>query len=390
MARRTRRPAPTHQLLLAPCRERCPHCGSPAHVAYHNGRTVTTLAGVYRLTLRIRRCLDPACPRYRRPYRPEEEGSWALPHGEFGLDVIALVGRLRFAEHRSVPEIHRALLARGVALAERSVTELAQRDEELVALRLADHTRLRDRLAAQERVVLAIDGLQPDRGHEVLWVIRDGLSGEVLLARRLLSGAQGDLVRLLREVQAALPVPVGGVISDGQQPLQAAVQRVFPGVPHQLCQVHSLREAAKPIFAADRHAKQELKQRVRGVRPLERALEGRADVEATAIRGYCLAVRGALTDDGQPALSAAGLRLHDRVQAIHDSVARVEREQGGSPSPSPTSSGCSGAGWRPRRRSGPTSASPTGGSIGRRTSSPITRSSRGRRCAARTKRCSRN
>jgi Transposase, Mutator family len=389
MARRTRRPAPTQQQLLAPCRDRCPYCGGPAHVAYHNGRTVTTLGGVYRLTLRIRRCIDPACPLYHRPYRPEEEGAWALPHGEFGLDIIALVGRLRFAEHRSVPEIHQALLARGVQLAARTVTDLAQRYEELVALRLADHTRLRDRLAEQERVVLAIDGLQPDRGHEVLWVVRECLSGEVLLARSLLSGAQGDLVSLLREVQAALPVPVGGVISDGQQPLQAAVQLVFPGVPHQLCQVHYLREAAKPIFEADRHAKKELKKRVRGVRPLERALEGRADGEATAIRGSCLAVRGALTDDGQPSLSAAGLRLHERLQAIHDSIARVEREKGGSPSPSPTSSGCSGAGWTPRRRSGRTSASPTAGSIGRRTSSPITTSRRGRRCAARTGRCSR-
>jgi hypothetical protein len=309
-------------------------------VAYHNRRTVTTLAGVCRLILRIRRCLDPACPWYRRPYRPEEAGGWALPHGECGLDVIALVGHLRYAEHRSVPEIHQTLLVRGVQLAERTVADLAQRYEELVALRLADHARLRERLAAQERVVLAIDGLQPDRGHEVLWVIRECLSGEVLLARRLLSATQGDLAALLREVQAALPVPVRGIISDGQKSIRAAAHAVFPGVPHQLCQFHDLREAAKPLFEADRHAKKELKKHVRGVRPLERALEGRDDAEAAAVRSYCLAVRSALTDDGRPPLSAAGLRLHDRLAAIHASIARVERERGGSPSPSPISSGC--------------------------------------------------
>jgi hypothetical protein len=32
-----------------------------------------------------------------------EEGRWALPHGEFGLDVIALVGMLRYTSHRSIP-----------------------------------------------------------------------------------------------------------------------------------------------------------------------------------------------------------------------------------------------------------------------------------------------
>src|SRR5262249_33033428 len=99
---------------------------------------------------------------------------------------------------------------------------------------------------------------------------------------------------------------------------------LFPGVPHQLCQFPSLREAARPIFEADRHAKKELKKHVRGVRPLERALEARADAQAEAIRGSCLAVRSALTDDGRPPLAASGLKLHDRLQAIARSIEQVE------------------------------------------------------------------
>lgn len=71
--------------------------------------------------------------------------------------------------------------------------------------------------------------------------------------------------------------------------------RVFPEAPHQLCQFHYLREAAKEVYEADRHAKKELKKRVRGVRPIERGLEGREDPQAEAIRGYCLAVRSAIT-----------------------------------------------------------------------------------------------
>src|SRR3712207_8495958 len=115
-------------------------------------------------------------------------------------------------------------------------SNLAKLNEKLYALFKSAHSRLRGRLAAQERVVLALDGLQPDRGHEVLWVIRDCLSGEVLLARSLLSATQGDLVALLREVKQALPVPVSGIISDGQETIRTAVAVVFPDVPHQLCQ----------------------------------------------------------------------------------------------------------------------------------------------------------
>ena len=43
----------------------------------------------------------------------------------------------------------------------------------------------------------AVAGSQLDVGHEVLWVIRDCLSGEVLLARSLLSSTQADLAKLL-------------------------------------------------------------------------------------------------------------------------------------------------------------------------------------------------
>ena len=112
-------------------------------------------------------------------------------------------------------------------------------------------------------MILALDGLQPDVGHEVLWVLRDCLSGEVLLARSLLSASEQDLAALLTEVREALPVPIAGVISDGQLSIRKAVATALPGVPYQLCQFHYLREAARPIYEADRHAKKELKRNSR-------------------------------------------------------------------------------------------------------------------------------
>jgi hypothetical protein len=328
MARKQRRPAATTRRHLAPLHDRCWECGHALWFAYQNTRTVTTLEGLVHLTLQIRRCPNRSCALYHRAYRPEEEGVLALPKGEFGLDVIALVGMLRYSEHRSVPEIHQALQRRGVRIAERTVTHLVHRYEELVALRLRDQARLRERLARQGRVLLALDGLQPDVGHEVLWVLRDCLSGEVLLARSLLSATQEDLAGLLREVQPALPVPIRGVVSDGQHSIRRAVRAALPGVPHQLCHFHYLREAAKPVYEADRHAKKELKKHVRGVRALERQLEARRDPAAQAMRAYCLAVRSALTDDGLPPLCASGLQLQDRLHAIQASIARVTVKRG--------------------------------------------------------------
>jgi len=336
MPRNQRRPQAASELRLEPIDDHCPICEGKLWVAYHNARTVATLSGLVRLRLVVRRCVNRDCEIYHERRRPEQEGAFALPQGEFGLDVIALVGALRHAHHRSVPEIHRELLGRGVAVSERTVTNLLERYEELVALRISERAGLRERLKQQRRVLLSIDGLQPDVGHEVLWVVRECLSGEVLLARSLLGATEKDLVPLLREVADALEVPIEGVVSDGQHAIRKAVGNALPGVPHQLCQFHYLREAAKEVYEADRHAKKELKKRVRGVRPIERELEGRNDPEAEAVRGYCLAVRSAITDDGRPPLSASGIKLHERLWAIRDSVQRMSKK-GNFPEGSPGS-----------------------------------------------------
>src|SRR3954453_16618559 len=323
MARVSARRQPEREQVLLPLRQDCPGCGGAMHLRYENRRHLVMLSGAVRLRLKIRWCEQEGCSRFHVPYRPEAESALALPQHEFGLDVIALVGALRHRDHRSIPEIHAALRGRGVEVCERSVTNLLDRYDELLAVSLTDSGRLRGRLAGQGRVILAIDGLQPDVGHEVLWVVRDCLSGEVLLARSLLSGTAADLAPLLREVADAAGVPVAGVVSDGQTSIRRAVEQALPGVPHQLCQFHFLREAAHPIFEADRHAKKELKKHVRGVRPIERAAEGRDDAEAELVRGYCAAVRSAITDDGRPPLGASGLTLKRRVERGAASLDRV-------------------------------------------------------------------
>src|SRR3954454_9472915 len=387
MAKRKRRLDATIDHVLEPLRTRCTACGGPLWIAYATTRTVVTLDGPVYFTVKVRRCPTRTCALYHRPYRPEEEGGWALPHNEFGLDVIAWIGTHRYVEHQTVPELHQALRGRGLDIAERTVTHLVQRYEELLALRLADQPRLRDRLLEQGRVLLALDGLQPDVGHEVVWILRDCLSGEVLLARSLLSATQEPLATLLREVQQALPVPIRAVLSDGQHSIRRAVRAALPGVPHQLCPFHYLREAAKPIYEADRHAKKELKKHVRGVRPLERQLEARTDAAAQATRAYCLAVRSARPDDGYPPLCAAGLRLYDRLQGIDASIRRIVDPAGAPPSCAacrPSSRG----GSLPRRPSGQRFASPTAGCIRRRTCSGMRPATTCSRCAAPTASCS--
>ena len=128
-----------------------------------------------------------------------------------------------------------------------------------------------------------------------------------------------------------LPLGPGSIREVGDEAAGGGPERNDNGRPQ--CTdcvrtVHYLREAARPIYEADRHAKKELKKRVRGVRPIERKVEGREDAEARDIRGYCAAVRSALTDDGRPPLEASGLKLRDRLAKVADSLDRVGAKRG--------------------------------------------------------------
>ena len=84
---------------------------------------------------------------------------------------------------------------------------------------------------------------------------------------------------------------------------------------------------SKLALTADRHAKKELKKRVRGIRPIEQSLEGKDDEESEAVRDYSLAVRAAITDDGHPPLAASGLKLHDRLGQIAASINGVAEKR---------------------------------------------------------------
>lgn len=319
------RPAALDTQVLECVQRNCPACGKAMVMAYQKHRTIAGLSGRIRYLLKLRVCWNQECGRYKKAMRPEAEGRLALPRSEFGLDVVAEIGRWRYAEHRTVPEMHSALLERGVGISERTVGLLLHRYEELLSLHRTDPERLQAIFTQQGRVILALDGLQPDVGHEVLWVVREVLSGEIVLAQAVLGSGEAEIAPLLREVHQRIGpgVQVEGVISDGAHGIRHAVAQVFPGVPHQLCQFHYLRAAAQPLFEADRHAKVQLKKALRGFRVIERALEARQDPTAQILIRYCLAVRSALTQEARPPLEPGGLQLHDSMTRIQASLERV-------------------------------------------------------------------
>jgi hypothetical protein len=312
----------SQKIDLYPRQRRCPGCGERLEESYRQGRYVVTLSGTVRLTRHVLKCQTEACPQRDQRWRPEEEGALVLPHYTFALEVVARIGELRYRQQATIGEIASELLKGGVRISIKEVQLLSEVFLALVETVIKDDGRVVEQLREQGGIVLAIDGVQPEKGNETLWLLRDLESGRVLVARNLLSSGSLELSPLIGEVKE-LGVPILGVISDKQESLCLAIERELPGVAHQLCQFHYLRDVAQPVCQADRKLKKQLKHRVRGIREVERQVASKESDEAQITRGYCLAVREVMRDDGKYPLEPAGITLYDKLDQIGASLERA-------------------------------------------------------------------
>jgi hypothetical protein len=64
-------------------------------------------------------------------------------------------------------------------------------------------------------MIVSIDGIQPDRGNETIYLVRDALTGRVLVAENVPSSETEVMICLLRPV-TALGVKVLGTITDAK------------------------------------------------------------------------------------------------------------------------------------------------------------------------------
>jgi hypothetical protein len=289
----------SQQVDLYPQTQECPACHQPLKERYHKQRWISQLDQQVKVVSHFLECWNTDCERRAAVYRPHQEDTLALRGYTFGLDVVARIGELRYRDNLSITKIRGQLqtdsnlsisIKEGALLCEvflALVTTVASQDHALI-----------EQLRLLGGIVLAIDGVQPEKGHETLYILRDVRSGRVLVAKTLLSSATAEIEQLIDEV-LGLGLPMWGVISDTQESICLAVHHKLPTVPHQIGQDHYLKDVAQPVCAADRHMKKELKKTVRGIRDLERQAEQLRSKEAQVVADYCLAMRTVMRDDGK-------------------------------------------------------------------------------------------
>jgi len=335
----------------------CPACGRMMHVCDHRYRRFFTLGGPVQLVCKLDRCPDPRCPGHAATKSPEIEATLALPGWAIGWDVFCWVGHRRFARHWSIPQIRTELLdSYAITLSENAIAGYTRRYQAMLAARQQDPEALRRHYHGVDRLILSIDGLQPEKGHETLYVVRELTGKRVWFAEPLISASAAEVRRLIAQARRwadGLGKSVAMWVSDKQDAFVTGIAAEFPGVPHRYCANHFLRDLAKPVLEADSHAKVRMRAKVRGLRGIEQSvLKRRRDAapqgpgapsppvaEATApdvggdvVLGYCAAVRGILNDDQGGPLHPPGLRMAEALGEVRASLARnLAAKRGGPP-----------------------------------------------------------
>src|SRR5918993_4631931 len=254
----------------------CPACGRLMYVCDHRYRRIHTLEGPVQLICKLNHCPDPRCPGHAKTKSPELEATIALPKWAIGWDVLCWIGHRRCSRHWAVSQIRAELGdAYSIRLSEDSVSRYIRHYQNMLAARQQDPEMLRRQYESSAEIILSIDGLQPEKGHETLYVVRELTGKRVWFAESLISATADEVRRLI--VQAKqwaddLGQPVALWISDKQDAFVTGIAAEFPAVPHRYCDNHFLRDLAEPVLEADSHAKVQMRRKVRGLRGIEQSV----------------------------------------------------------------------------------------------------------------------
>jgi hypothetical protein len=340
--KKARKLAKVSRRFYRPEQHTCPDCQRRLRRAVTlSERTVITLGEVIKLIHAGYRCPNGQCATHGRTYRSAAADALALPGFTFGLDIVLLVGRQRLREHQTVDEIHQELLKRleplGVKIARREVLYLFE--AYCTLLRASSEAKDDQEWLAQVEknggIIVSVDGIQPEKGNETVYMVRDALTGRVLAAENVTSSETAVMKALLASV-VALGVKVLGTITDAQESELKAVEELWPQVPHQVCQFHALRDAAQPAYAADKKVKtamrKHLQPKVRTLRKqLKRDIPQASAAEAKqllVLDEYATGVLCALNRDGIAPLDFAAVQTAEDLDEVEASLQRLSKKGG--------------------------------------------------------------
>ena len=238
----------------------CPLCSSSLRHEYNNGgRRIETLKGSLWVITNYYSCTNRECEIHEA--FPAIYPS-AIKRKRFALDVWAKVIQHYFKHHLNYSLIVELMWDDWEVSISRGTVKHICEYFEMSGKQHMDEKVLND-VKTNGRIILSLDGAQPEKNEPSLWVFSDRLTGHVLFAVNLDSAPAAKLRAIFEEIEEKFGVAIVAVVSDKQKNIVNAVKSFNPEIPHVYCQFHYLNHVAEPIASKDSHLKTILKKAVR-------------------------------------------------------------------------------------------------------------------------------
>jgi hypothetical protein len=247
----------------------CMCCGKKLVRVSSTDRYLSTREERMRIFIEVYECQSRKCKLYKQKVKAPEFNTLIFPGLSYGIDVVAEIGVLRFKEHKTISEIHGILTKNysHIEITERHLQNIVNKIMYVMESTSLSPKMMKEKLIKKNKgikgLVLSVDGLEPERGNEILYIVRELQTGEILFAKFLEfsdeSTMMKEIYKPIKELSKAMGFPVLGLVVDKQSVLTTAFKKLFLNIPVQHCQSHFLKALRKPIQEQSSRIAKEIK-----------------------------------------------------------------------------------------------------------------------------------
>lgn len=223
----------------------CPLCDSPIEYAFaDNGKKVHTLDGVIHQVVNYYRCVSDTCQNSATFFNPSRKYDFGKSY--YGKDVFQFIADEILLLDQTPQQIHKRLTMKHQLKISLRTVQRFYRDILLLKSNQIDgETHLL--IAKSKMILLAVDGQDPDKGHESLWLFTDLLTNRVLRTVLVPTMPHARIHQEIEIIKKEYEAQIVGIVSDKQNNLVKCMRESYPDVPHQYCTFHFCQQLWKHL-----------------------------------------------------------------------------------------------------------------------------------------------
>lgn len=200
-------------------------------------------------------CTNPNCTLYGHAFNPSI--NFTLPGKRYSLSVWKWIAREAKKFNSNAAKISQRISDEfNLSISENTIRNIMDEIDCYLTHQIDDKTK--KIVSKQGKILLSLDGQQPEDGEDALWLFVDLLSNRVLDIKLLRSADHVTLYKCVDNILREYDAELIGLLSDKQGSIVKMHDKYFPNIPHQYCQFHFLQNIWNFLEVKDSHMQMKL------------------------------------------------------------------------------------------------------------------------------------